>query len=66
MTHTEFRAIYTDIGLTQEGIAKLLDIHPATIRAWKKRGVPVIAALAIRQVEWDMQRKQFDDEDGCD
>ena len=66
MTPTEFRAIYTDMGLTQEGIAAKLDIHPATIRAWKKRGVPVIAALAIRQVEWDMQRKQFDDEDGCD
>ena len=66
MTPTEFRAIYTDMGLTQEGIAKLLDIHPATIRAWKKRGIPVMAALAIRQVEWDLTRNAYDDDDGCD
>ena len=63
MTPTEFRAIYKGLRLTQEGIAAKLDVHPATIRAWKQRGVPVMAALAIRQVEWEMQRREFDDVD---
>ena len=66
MTPTEFRAIYTDMGLTQEGIAAKLDVHPATVRAWKYRGIPVMAALAIRQVEWEATRRAYDDEDGCD
>ena len=63
MTPAEFRAIYKGLRLTQEGIAAKLDVHPATIRAWKDRGVPVMAALAIRQVEWEMTSREFDDDD---
>ena len=66
MTPADFRAIYKGLRLTQEGIAAKLDVHPATVRAWKDRGVPVMAALSIRQVEWEMQRNAYDDEDGCD
>ena len=66
MTYAEFRAIYKGLRLTQEGIAAKLDVHPATVRAWKQRGVPVMAALAIRQVEWNMTRNAYDDDDGCD